>query len=82
MHAYNKTIQRTTVFEPFELILSRVHSPNILQSDIAFGGDPPLFSKNLLRQNFLRRVEKLGKAVGETVLIRLQRYKDNYDRNL
>jgi hypothetical protein len=33
-----------------------------------------------LRQNFLRGVEKLGKAVGEFVPIRQQRYKDNYDR--
>jgi hypothetical protein len=50
--------------------------------DIAFGGDPSLSSKAVFRQYFLRRVEKLGKAVGETVPIRQQRYKDNYDRNV
>jgi hypothetical protein len=81
-YAYNTTIQSTTGFAPFELNLSRVPSPLILQPDIAFGGDPPLFSKAVFRQNFLRRVEKLGKAVGETVPIRQQRYKDNYDRNV
>jgi hypothetical protein len=43
--------------------LSRVPSPGILQPDIAFGGDPPLSSKAVFRQNFLRRVEKLGNAV-------------------
>jgi hypothetical protein len=81
-YAYNATIQSTTGFAPFELVLSRVPSPGILQPDIAFGGDPPLSSKAVFRQNFLRRVEKLGKAVGETVHIRQQRYKDNYDRNV
>jgi hypothetical protein len=64
-HSYNTTIQSTTRFAPFELILSRVSSPGILQPDIAFGGDSPLASKAVFRQNFLRRVEKLGKAVGE-----------------
>jgi hypothetical protein len=81
-YAYNTTIQSTTGFAPFGLILSRVPSPGILQPDIAFGGDPPLSSKDVFRQNFLRRVEKLGTAVGETVPIRQQRYKDNYDRNV
>jgi hypothetical protein len=57
-YAYNTTIQSTTGFAPFELILSRVPSPGILQPDIAFGGDdPPLSSKAVFRQNFLRRVE-------------------------
>jgi hypothetical protein len=36
----------------------------------------------VFQQNFLRHVEKLGKAVGETVPIRQQRYKDNFDRNV
>jgi hypothetical protein len=62
--------------------LSRVPSSGILQPDIAFGGDPPLFSKAAFRQNFLRRVEELGKVVGETMPIRQQRYKNNYDRNV
>jgi hypothetical protein len=62
--------------------LSCVPSPGILQPDTAFGGDPPLSSKAVFRQNFLRRVEKLEKAVGETVPIRQQRYKDNDDRNV
>jgi transposase InsO family protein len=44
-YAYNTTIQSTTGFAPFELILSRVPSPGIIQPDIAFGGDPPLSSK-------------------------------------
>jgi hypothetical protein len=79
-YAYNTTIQSTTVFAPFELILSRVPTPGILQPDIAFSGDPPLSSKAIFRQNFLRLVEKLGKDVGETVPIWKQRYKDNYDR--
>jgi hypothetical protein len=69
-YAYNTTIQSTTGFAPFELILSRVPSPGILQPDIPFGGDPPLSSKAVFRQNFLRPVEKLGKADGETVPIR------------
>jgi hypothetical protein len=81
-YADNTTIQSTTGFAPFELILSRAPSPGILQPDIAFGGDPPLSSKAVFRQNFLHRVEKLGNAVGETVPIRQQRYKDNYDRNV
>jgi hypothetical protein len=81
-HAYNTTIKSTTGFAPFELILSRVPSPGILQPDIALGGDPPLSSKAVFRQNFLRRVEKLGKDVGENVPIRQQRYEDNYDRNV
>jgi hypothetical protein len=62
--------------------LSRVPFPGIFQPDIAFGGDPPLSSKAIFRQNFFLRVEKLGKAVGKTVPIRQQRYKDNYDRNV
>jgi hypothetical protein len=62
-YAYNATIQSTTGFAPFELVLSRVPSPGILQPDIAFGGDPPLSSKAVFRQKFLRRVEKLGKAL-------------------
>jgi hypothetical protein len=82
LYAYNTTIQSTTGFAPFELILSRFRSPGILQPDIAFGGDPPMSSKAVFRQNFLRRVEKLGNAVGKTVPIRQQRYKDNYDRNV
>jgi hypothetical protein len=81
-YAYNTTVQSTTGFASFELILSRVRSPGILQPDIAFGGDSPLSSKAVFRQNFLRRVEKLGKAVGETVPIRQQIYKDTYDRNV
>jgi hypothetical protein len=62
--------------------LSRVPSPGILQPDIAFGGDSPLSPKAVFRQNFLRRFEKLGKAVCETVPIWQQRYKDKYDRNV
>jgi hypothetical protein len=81
-YAFNTTIQSTTGFAPFELILSRVPSPGILQPHISGGGDPPLSSKAVVRQNFLRRVEKPGKAVGETVPIRQQRYKDSYDRNV
>jgi hypothetical protein len=79
---YNTTIQSTIGIAPFELILSRVPTPGILQPDIAFGGDPALSSKAVFRQNFLRCVEKMGKAVGETVPIRQQRYKDNYDSNV
>jgi hypothetical protein len=81
-YAYNTTIHSITGFAPFELLLSRVPSPDILQPDIACGGDSPLSSKAVFRQNFLRRVEKLGKVVGETVPIRQQRYKDNYHRNV
>jgi hypothetical protein len=50
--AYNTTIQIRTGFTPFELILSRVPSSGILHPDIAFGGDPPLSSKAVFRQNF------------------------------
>jgi hypothetical protein len=81
-YAYNMSIQSTTGFAPFELILSRVPSPGIIQPGIASGGYPPQSSKTLFRQNFVRRVEKSRNAVGETVLIRQQRYRDNYERNV
>jgi hypothetical protein len=48
-YAYKTTIKSTTGFAPFELNLSRVSSPGILQPDIAFGGDPPLSSKAVYR---------------------------------
>jgi transposase InsO family protein len=44
-YAYNTTVQSTSGLAPFELTLSRVPSHGILQSDIAFGCDPPLSSK-------------------------------------
>jgi Chromo (CHRromatin Organisation MOdifier) domain len=62
--------------------LSRVPSPDILQPDIDFGGNPHLSSKAVFRQSILRRVERPGKVVGETVPIRQQRYKNNCDRNV
>jgi hypothetical protein len=82
LYAYNTTIQSTTDFAPFELILSWVSSPGILNPVIAYGSDPPVTIKAVFRQYILRRVEKLGKAVGETVPVRQQEYDGNYDRNL
>jgi transposase InsO family protein len=65
MYAYITTIQSTTGFAPFELILTRDPCPGILQPKIVFGCDPPLSSRADFRQNFLRRVESLGKAVSK-----------------
>jgi hypothetical protein len=64
------------------VLASYVPFPGILQPDIAFGDDPPLSSKDVFGQNFLRLVEKLGRVVVETLPVRQQRYKDNYYRNV
>jgi hypothetical protein len=61
-YAYNTTIQSTTGFTPFEMILSRVSSAGILQPDIASGGDPPLSSKDVFSAELLTSCRETGEG--------------------
>jgi transposase InsO family protein len=51
-YAYNMTVHYSTVYAPFELILSRSTPSHIVKHDLEYGIQPSDITKSLYRQKF------------------------------